>query len=94
MGFSPADIDAITESALFFRDMFDDPLDAEHDKLSKNIDSFLLDLRAKKLPGLTFGQVQNCCLFLKNFIENAPDGQDLTVHRLLLFRLTEALSQN
>ena len=91
MQFNPPVINAICEAAEFFRKDCYNPLDPESVALCSKIDRFVLNLSAHKLAGLTLGEIQNCCIFLTFFIENAPACKVSPVHRSTLAQLVEIL---
>ncbi len=84
MKLSKAQIDALVESAMFYRESTYNPLDPQSVELCSKIDDFCIQLLTRKLPGMTAGLVQNCCIFLSFFIENHPHPECLPVHRSLL----------
>ena len=91
MQFTQSEIDAIIESALFFRDSFADPNDPEDVELHKNIDSFIFRLESGMIKQFTRGEFKNICIFLSDFIEKAPKIRNLAVHQELLDHLTAVL---
>lgn len=91
MNLSKVQIDALVESAMFYRESVYDPLDPDSLSLCGKIDAFCSQLLAHKLPGMSSGLVQNCCIFLSFFIDNHPHPERLTVHRSLLALYQEIL---
>lgn len=91
LSLSSVDVKALTESALFVRELCYDPLDVENALFCQNINAFVSKLQTCNSPVLTSGELKNCCIFLSNFIENCDPVADTKNHRLLLFRLTEVL---
>ena len=91
MTLSKPKIDALVESAMFYRESVYNPLDPESLDLCGKIEFFCSQLLTRKLPGLTLGQIQNCCIFLDFFIENHPHPDRLVVHRSLLALYENAL---
>lgn len=84
-------IKAICESALLFKEDCYDPLDPDSVSLCHNIDIFTRDLSSGSLPGFTRGHLENCCVFLSHFVNNAPEGVSTAVHRSLLVQFSEIL---
>ena len=91
MQFNSSVIRSICESALFYKVAFYNPLDLDAVSLCRNIDAFVQALSSHSLPGLTRGQLENCCLFLSFFVENAPDGVNTAAHRALLVQFSQIL---
>ena len=91
MQFTQPIINAICEAALFYREDCYNPLDPESISLCRKIDDFTRALSSRSLSGFTRGHLENCCIFLSYFIDNAPAAVNTSVHRSLLVQFSEIL---
>ena len=91
MKMTDSKINAIIESAIFYRKCIYNPMRPSSVETCEKIDDFCSRLRSHKLLGFTRGEAENCCLFLSEFIDASDHPEQLTVQRSVFSELENYL---
>lgn len=82
---------ALIEALQYVKSSFQHETDDESIRFVRNVDHLIGKLNLTMGCSLTLGEVRNSCLFLRLFIEDAPEHVNTEPHRLLLCRLMDSL---